>query len=140
MARLAPIAALCVLACLISCERPTRGEIFLASPRNSYDFPVEVEDTLAFFDFGFYTRVDGDSRTDSPVRLDISWVAPNDSLYRETVWMMAGAGDGTLQKYRSYVRFPLSGKWLLKVGVSPEVRGFRGLGLVWEENRWDTIN
>lgn len=127
------IALACALLCACSCARPTSGELFLAAPRNSYDFPVEVVDSLALFDFSFYTRVDGDEPDGDPLRLDISWVAPSDTVYRETVYMHAGDERGQLQRYRSYVRFPLTGEWTLKVSVSPEVKGFRGLGLVWKE-------
>ena len=123
----------CVLLCLCSCARPTSGELFLAAPRNSYDFPVEVVDSLSIFDFSFYTRVDGDEHVADPLRFDISWVAPSDTVYRETVYMYAGDENGKLQRYRSYMRFPQKGEWTLKVSVSPEVKGFRGLGLVWKE-------
>ncbi|MBP5488841.1 MAG: hypothetical protein J6X77_04640 [Bacteroidales bacterium] len=125
---------------LCSCGRPLSGELFLASPRNSYDFPLTVVDSLALYDFAFYTRVDGDGSVWQPVRLDISWVAPSETVYRETVYMLTGAEHGTLQRYRSYVRFPAAGQWTLKVAVSPEVEGFRGLGLTWKEKRWDTTN
>ena len=123
----------CALLCLCSCARPTSGELFLAAPRNSYDFPVEVVDSLALYDFSFYTRVDGDEHSGAPLRLDISWVAPSDTVYRETVYMYAGDERGRLQRYRSFMRFPLAGEWTLKVSVSPEEKGFRGLGLVWKE-------
>ena len=43
---------------LSSCSRPTGGEVFLPGPRNSHDFPLDVADTLAYYDFSFYTRVD----------------------------------------------------------------------------------
>ena len=36
--------------------------MFLPAPRNSYDFPVDVQDSLALYDFSFYTRVDDDER------------------------------------------------------------------------------
>lgn len=135
---------LIILACtflgLSSCGRPTSGELFLPSPRNSYDFPVAVVDSLAMFDFAFYTRVDDDGVENAPLRLDIAWVSPADSVYRETVYMYSGGEDGTLERYRSYMRFPLSGQWTLRVRVTPEPKGFRGLGLTWKEKRWDTIN
>ncbi|MBR6458112.1 MAG: hypothetical protein IKS71_05895 [Bacteroidales bacterium] len=123
----------CILLCLCSCKRPTSGELFLPAPRNSYDFAVQVVDTLALYDFSFYTRVDGDGRVSDPLRLDIAWVAPADTVYRETVYMYPGDDRGKLQRYRSYMRFPAEGEWTLKVGVSPEIKGFRGLGLVWKE-------
>jgi len=134
------LTAIVTLLCLISCSRPTEGEMFLTAPRNSYDFPVEVVDSLSFYDFSFYTRVDSNSDMSYPVRLDISWVAPTDSIYRETVYMLTGNESGTVEKYRSYVKFPMLGSWTLKVSVTPEVEGFRGLGLIWKENRWDTTN
>lgn len=130
----------CALLCLCSCGRPTSGELFLPAPRNSYDYPISVVDSLALFDFAFFTRVDGDGSESLPVRLDVSWVSPADTVYRETVYMLSGAENGTLERYRSYVRFPSAGQWMLKVSVSPEVKGFRGLGLTWKEKRWDMTN
>lgn len=131
-------AALCLLA---GCSRPTAGELFLPAPRNSYDFPVEVADSLASFDFSFFTRVDFGSKVSEPVRLDVAWVAPSDSsVWRETVYMLTGDEAGTLQRYRTGVTFPRTGEWTLKVSMSPEIKGLRGLGLVWKENRWDTTN
>ena len=127
------IAAACILLCLCSCRRPTSGEIFLTAPRNSYDYPISVQDSLALYDFSFYTRLDGDEPIDEPLRLDISWVAPADTTYRETVWMYAGDERGKLQRYRTSVRFPACGQWTLKASVSPQMKGFRGLGLVWKE-------
>ena len=103
----------CALLCLCSCGRPTSGELFLPAPRNSYDYPISVVDSLALFDFAFFTRVDGDGSESLPVRLDVSWVSPADTA---------------------------AGQWMLKVSVSPEVKGFRGLGLTWKEKRWDTTN
>ena len=130
----------CLLLCLFSCKRPTSGELFLSAPRNSYDFPIAVEDTLAAYDFSFYTRMDGDEHITDPLRLDISWASPADTTYRETVYMYAGDENGKIQRYRSDVRFPAAGEWTLKVSVSPQLNGFRGLGLVWKERRWDTTN
>ena len=127
------IAFACALLCLSSCGRPTSGEMFLPAPRNSYDFPVDVQDSLAQYDFSFYTRVDDDERVCDPLRFDISWVAPTDTVYRETVYMYAGDEHGKLQRYRTYLSFPATGQWVLKVSVSPEMKGFRGLGLVWTE-------
>ena len=131
-------AALCLLA---GCSRPTAGELFLPAPRNSYDFPLTVEDSLAQYDFSFFTRVDFESKVSEPLRLDVAWGSPADSsVWRETVYMLAGSQDGTLQRYRTGVTFPRTGKWTLKVSMSPEIKGLRGLGLVWKENGWDTIN
>ena len=107
--------------------------MFLGAPRNSFDYPLAVEDTLTLYDLSFYTRMDGDEKVLEPLRLDIAWVAPADTLYRETVWMYAGDENGRLQRYRSDLRFPSAGEWTLKVSVSPQVKGFRGLGLVWKE-------
>ena len=134
------IALACLLLCVPSCKRPTSGELFLGAPRNSYDFPIVVEDSLAFYDFSFYTRMDGEERVQEPLRFDISWVSPADTIYRETVYMYAGDENGRLQRYRSYVRFPACGEWMLKVSVSPQTDGFRGLGFIWKERRWDTTN
>ena len=131
-AKIVPIAvALCLLA---GCSRPMAGELFLNAPRNSYDFPVAVADSLSSYDFSFFTRVDSESKVSEPVRLDVVWVAPTDSMWRETVYMLTGSHDGTLQRYRTGVTFPSTGEWTLKVSLSPEIKGLRGLGLVWTEN------
>ena len=133
MTRSRLIVLACFLLCLCSCGRPTSGETFLTAPRNSYDFPLTVVDSLAYYDFSFYTRVDAETDAELPLRLDIAWAAPADTVYRETVYMYAGDEKGRLQRYRSAVRFPATGEWTLKVSVSPELKGFRGLGLVWKE-------
>ena len=120
---------------LSSCSRPTGGEVFLPGPRNSYDFPLDVADTLAYYDFSFYTRVDkAGAKALGPreaLCLSIVWKDPSDSTFREPVWMRPEYVDGTVRKYRTGVQFPSSGQWVLSVGITPETEGLRGLGLVW---------
>ena len=130
------LAALLLGAVLLgSCSRPTGGEEFLPGPRNSYDFRLDVADTLAFYDFSFYTRVDKLGHKGlglrEPLRLGIVWKDPSDSTYRESVWMQPEYIDGTVRKYRTGVRFPEPGQWVLSVSITPETEGLRGLGLVW---------
>ena len=130
-----PAFLLC-LSLLCSCSRPTGGEEFLPGLRNSYDFHIEVADTLALYDFSFYTRVDKAGKEAigprEPLRLGIVWKEPSDSTYRETVWLQPEYFEGTVSTYRTGVRFPSAGEWVLSVSVTPQPRGFRGLGLVWD--------
>ena len=131
------LAALLLGAVLLgACSRPTGGEEFLPGPRNSYDFRLDVADTLAFYDFSFYTRVDKTGREalapHEALRLGIVWRDPSDSTYRETVWMQPEYVGGTVSRYRTGVQFPQPGQWTLSVSVTPETGGLRGLGLVWQ--------
>ena len=104
--------------------------MFLPAPRNAYEYTLDVLDTLAFYDLAFYTRIDGPS-AESQLKLSMVWKDPSDSLYRETVYMKVAEKDGVVRNYRTGMRFPSEGEWTLSVTVTPEVRGFRGLGLVW---------
>lgn len=131
------LAALLLGAILLSgCGRPTGGEQFLPGPRNSYDFHLEVADTLALYDFSFFTRVDKNGSKafapHEPLRLGIVWRDPSDSTYRETVWMRPEYVGGTVRKYRTGVQFPMAGEWVLSVSITPETEGLRGFGLIWD--------
>ncbi len=130
----------CVSMLFFSCSRPTEGEEFLSGKRESYDFTLPVEDSLSRYDLSFYTRIDGHGQIVRPLRLDVTWQSPQDSTCRETVYMPLSQKNLTVAKYRTSLRFPSSGNWALKVAVSPQEKGFRGLGLSWKEYRWDTAN
>lgn len=135
-ARINSVPALLLCLCLLcGCSRPTGGEIFVPAPRNAYQFCIPVEDSLAFYDFSFYTRVDKSGREvllpREPLRLGIVWKAPSDTLFRETVWLRPHYVKGTVCKYRTGVCFPQTGDWTLSVTITPQTKGFRGLGLVW---------
>lgn len=135
---------ICVIGCAIAlsaCARPTQWEEFRTAPRDSYDFTIDVEDSLVLYDFSFYTRVDaGIKKMVYPLKLDIQWVSPSDSCYSETVYMNVNTKEVTENWYRTGMSFPACGKWTLRVGVSPQTKEFRGLGLIWKEQKWDTTN
>lgn len=134
------VAAMCAFV-LSACARPTQWEEFLTAPRDSYDFTINVEDSLALYDFSFYTRIDdGVKKMVYPLRLDIQWVSPSDSCYSETVYMNVKPKEVSENWYRTGLSFPSCGKWTLRVGVSPQTKEFRGLGLIWKEQTWDTTN
>lgn len=121
------VLALLVLA---GCSRPTAGEIFIPAPRNAYEYTLDVQDTLASYDLAFYTRIENPAR-EVQLKFNIVWKDPSDSLYRETVYLRQGEEDAVVRNYRTGMHFPQEGEWTLYVTVTPEVRGFRGLGLVW---------
>lgn len=134
------VAAVCAFV-LSACARPTQWEEFLTAPRGSYDFTINVKDSLALYDFSFYTRIDdGVKKMVYPLRLDIQWVSPSDSCYSETVYMNVKPKEVSENWYRTGLSFPSCGKWTLRVGVSPQTKEFRGLGLIWKEQTWDTTN
>lgn len=122
------------------CSRPLEGEQFLPGRRESYDFTLEVFDSLSRYDFSFYTRTDSRSELLRPLRLDVSWVSPQDSAFCETVYLRPDREKVSVQQYRTAVVFPSCGKWTLRVAASPLEKGFRGLGLIWKERQWDTGN
>lgn len=134
------LATACAIA-LSACTRPTQWEEFRTAPRDSYDFTINVEDSLVLYDFSFYTKLDASvKKTVYPLKLDIQWVSPSDSCYSETAYMNVTAKEVTENRYRTGLSFPSCGKWTLRVGVSPQTKEFRGLGLIWKEQRWDTTN
>lgn len=136
------LAAALLAGMLCGCSRPLGGEQFILGPKDEYVFGIDVVDSLAYYDLSFYTRMEPKNGLAYPLKLEITWTSPADSSYRETVYMDTDAQgkNAVVRKYRSALRFPRSGRWTMSVDVSPQTEKFSGLGLIWNEYRWDTIN
>lgn len=136
MRRLSVIAFLAALA--VSCSAPDGHEEFLRAPRESYVFTVADVDSLALYNFSFYTKVTSSRLyvNRAPFALDIEWMAPDSTVYSEPrLYLDGGSERGVVAPYRTGVRFPRSGDWTLSVRVENTCTGFTGLGL-----KYDIIN
>lgn len=90
-----------------------------------YEFRIPQADTLALYDFRFFS---GQEAMDLPVALDVRWVSPSVQIYREEVWLPM---DGKPHYYRLRLRFVEQGDWTLRVYPGEKVSG---LGISWEKN------
>lgn len=122
------LALFALLIVAAACSSPTGGEQFIRGPRHSYEFKIEVEDTLSLYDLNFYTRLDGDFS--KAQKLVVQWISPQDKYYREQVWMPLSRT--VVQPYREGMHFPCTGQWTLKIRPINPPRGLRGMGLSWK--------
>ena len=101
-----------------------------------YDFEIDFSDSTAVYDIYFYTRTDcaRASSVPVPLRLDIWWVAPSQSVYDESVFMKTGDYRGLKQLYRKGVVPSENGVWKLCVKPDNVPPHFRGLGVVCDKN------
>jgi len=129
--------ALAALSMLLAggCSRPDITEQFIKAKdaldgRYSFDL---VLDSLEVYDISFFTRIDSPIRTydAAPMRLDVVWISPSRESAGETVYM-----DSAMQceKYRSGISPGETGKWRIEVNVPEQPDGFRGLGIICENN------
>ena len=129
MRRILPIVIF--MLALASCREPMSVETFIPGD-GPFEFTVDMTDSLAVYDFDFYSRIDSRPE-DCPgsLLLMIRWVSPADSVFRESVYLPVRAGE-VYEHYRADVVPSVFGEWKLVVAC-PEasaVKGFRGLGLV----------
>ena len=116
------------LLALLSCKEPLSREYFVPG-EGPYEFSVSMTDTSAVYDLDFYTRVDA-MAFPPETALEITWTAPSDSVFRETVYLPLSAE--VYAPYRKACVPSEYGVWKLTVAV-PEAKfigEFRGLGLV----------
>ena len=129
MRRIIPIIIL--FATLTSCREPMSTETFI--PGNGpFRFKVDMTDSLAVYDFDFYTRVDAaPEECPDSLELKIRWVSPQEEEFREIVYLPLHSG-GVYEPYRADSVPSVSGEWTLIVATpsAEAVKGFRGLGLV----------
>lgn len=95
-----------------------------------FEFTVDMTDSLAVYDFDFYSRVDA-PECPSDLLLMIRWISPLDSVFRENVYLPLHPGE-VYEHYRPDVVPSAYGEWRMVVAC-PEAQGlegFRGLGLV----------
>ena len=129
MRRLIPIVLLFMA--LASCREPMSVETFIPGD-GPFEFTVDMTDSLAVYDFDFYSRLDTEpAACPGSLLLMIRWVSPTESVYRESVYLPVKPGE-VYEHYRADVVPSEYGEWKLVVAC-PEasaVKGFRGLGLV----------
>ena len=127
-----------------ACREPMSVERFVPGD-GPYTFLVDLGDTTAAYDFDLYTRVDADPesiRDLGELPLEMTWKAPSDSLYRETVYMPLQGRSSffsrqVLVPYRADVRPYEAGAWALTAAIpdTAALPGLRGLGLVVTKHR-----
>lgn len=129
MKRLLPI----LLLLAVACTRPASTETFIRG-NGPYAFTVDMADSTAAYDFDLYTRVD---RSDSPSQLllDITWKAPSDSTFTESVYLPLTRGASFFSRdayapYRAGVVPVENGVWTVTVAVPNPPEGLCGMGLV----------
>lgn len=116
---------------LASCREPSSVEQFVPGD-GPFQFSVDMSDSLAMYDFDFYSRLDTKpSECPSSLLLMVRWISPVDSVFRENVYLPVRSGE-VYQPYRADVVPSIYGRWTLVVACpeASSVKGFRGLGLV----------
>ena len=120
---------LILLVMAVSCREPLSTEKFIRG-EGPFEFVVEMRDSLALYDFDFFTRVDA-RKCPGETELLVRWVSPSDSVFSETVYLPLECGD-VYEPYRRGCVPAEFGTWKCVVAI-PEavfIDGFRGLGLV----------
>ena len=115
-----------------ACTPPASRETFIPG-EGPYVFTVEMAEQCAY-DFDLFTRIDA-TEYPSRLRLDIGWKSPDDSLFRETVYLPVTRGRSFFDQeayapYRSGVVPAVPGTWTVTVTVPQAPEGLRGMGLV----------
>ena len=116
---------------LASCREPMSTETFVAG-EGPYRFKVDLSDSLAVYDFDFYSRVDiHPEYCPSFLELKIRWVSPDKEESREIVYLPLYSGQ-VYEHYRADMVPSVYGEWTLIVAApdAASIKGFRGLGLV----------
>ena len=127
--------ALLALLAAAGCSRPLSTEIFVRSDRASegvYVFDLTLRDSLAEYDFWFYSRTLGKTLTSLP--LEVLWLSPSGERFSETVYMKKVDADGEKELYRSGVVPAESGEWRICVRPHDVDESFCGLGIICEEH------
>ena len=126
----------------LSCHRPSSTEEFIRG-EGPYLFIVDLSDSTACYNFDLYTRIDA---LDYPadIRLDVTWKAPSDSVFKETVYLPVTEGASRFSHevyapYRAQTVPAQWGVWTLEIAVPERPQGLCGMGLV-TRKVWDTEN
>lgn len=120
---------------LASCARPAQTESFIradGAEDGVYSFPVDMTDSLATYDFWFYSRLAAGRK--SNLELRVSWTAPSGRSLYETVYMGALDSRGVRELYRSGMVPAEYGEWKLNVRPVDPGKEFLGLGLICRRN------
>ena len=117
-----------------ACREPLSTERFIRG-EGPFEFPVDMSDTTAAYDFDLYTRVDA-QEVPASLPLTITWTSPSDSVYAESVELPLHGRQGLFsmdvyRPYRADMRPVEAGEWKVTVATpGPVPEGFRGMGLV----------
>lgn len=125
------------ISCLLlaACARPAQTENFIRSDRAEdgvYSFLVDMTDSLATYDFWFYSRLAAGRK--SNLELRVSWTAPSGRSLYETVYMGALDSRGERELYRSGIVPAEYGDWRVNVRPIDPGKDFLGLGLIYKRN------
>ena len=127
---------------LLSCSRPSVSQSFVtASQRDSlgrYAFTLPMDDSAAFYNISFYTRLDLNEDSFSnltDIEISVLMQGPDSTLYSETVYMpkqkfsrkTAFTIDYDLP-YRIASQPVACGQWQLLL-TTPDIQGLRGMGV-----------
>ncbi|MBR4826540.1 MAG: hypothetical protein IKZ91_01485 [Bacteroidales bacterium] len=128
MRRLVPLLALMLLA---SCSQPPSREYFQRSDGSGeYEFALELTDSLASYDFSFYTAMDRPvfvRDTLSCFPMQVLWRSPSGRYFSETVYYPV---SHKIVLYRKGVVPSEYGTWTVSVTLPEEPKRLRGLGLI----------
>lgn len=122
---------LLLLFVLGACEKPSEYSYFIHSDEvegGPYVFLLDNPDSLNTYDLSFYTGAGCEYGAD--VRLDLIWIAPDRSIFKEKVYLQPTETAGSVQLYRSGIRPGAVGQWVLLVNVIHAPEFFPGLGIV----------
>lgn len=124
------------------CKEPMSVEKFVKG-ESPYTFFVDMSDSTASFDFGFYTRIDAPADSIARVTalpLTVTWTSPTFRVFREEVYLPLTGKSTSFSRqvwapYRIGVKPEEAGQWTLTVSVADPPEGLRGMGLVVERKR-----
>lgn len=126
----------------VSCREPRSAEFFIRG-EGPYVFTLDMTDSTAVYDLDLYTRIDA-REYPTQLPLSISWKAPSDSLFTETVYLPVNGtslfSHDAYAPYRAGVLPSPRGVWTLTVTVPSAPEGLCGMGLVVKKQLWDTEN
>ena len=97
-----------------------------------YSFPVDMDDSLATYDFWFYSRLAAGRKGNLELR--VSWTAPSGRSLYETVYMGNLDSRGERELYRSGIVPAEYGEWRVNVRPIDPGKDFLGLGLICRRN------
>lgn len=121
---------------LVACTAPTgETDSFVRADRargGVYSFSLPLTDSLATYDFWFYSRLLSDRQDD--IELRVLWLSPSGESFRETVYMRNPGTKGSRELYRSGVGLSEVGEWKINVRPVGVGKEFTGLGLICREN------
>lgn len=132
---------------MFSCSRPSVSQIFVpVEQRDSlgrYAFSLPMDDSTAFYNISFYTRLDiceEEFSALADIEVGILMMSPDSTLYSETVYIPKSSFSRRTEftadydlPYRTVAQPVVSGRWQLYL-TTPHIQGLRGMGVRLEKN------